>query len=140
MCAKVLHFKSLESLKDSKWYEVLGTDVSPKGPLYKPSNEKITGDLQWRVVHGIIATNRHRAHLDPQVNQECPFCRQEETVFHLFLKCERLIPLFNTLERWCHRLGQVFTPSVFTVYMVLNINLIRKSLSFYCIFYLVKQN
>ncbi len=116
LCVKVSHLKFIENHKDSKWHEVFGIDVSPKGSwrtLYKPPIEKRTGDLQWRVVHGIIATNRHRAHLDPKVNQECLFCRWEETVFHLFLNCERLIPLFNILEIWCHRLGQVFTPSVF---------------------------
>lgn len=112
ICVKVSHLKALESLKDSKWQEVLGLDASPKGSwrtLYKPPIDKRSGDLQWRVVHGIIATNRHRAHLDPNINQECPFCGQQETFFHLFLNCERLIPLFSTLEEWSHRLGQALT-------------------------------
>ncbi len=116
MCVKVCHLNILESVSESKWLEVLGPGASPKGcwrSLYKPPIEKRSGDLQWRIVHGIIATNRHRAHLDPEVGVGCPFCIEQETVFHLFLKCERLQPLFCILEEWVHTLGEVFTPALF---------------------------
>ncbi len=116
MCVKVWHLNILESVSESKWLEVLGPGASPKGcwrSLYKPPIEKRSGDLQWRIVHGIIATNRHRAHLDPEVGVGCPFCREQETVFHLFLKCERLQPLFCILEEWVNTLGEVFTPVLF---------------------------
>ncbi len=89
MCVKVCHLNILESVSESKWLEVLGPGASPKGcwrSLYKPPTEKRSGDLQWRIVHGIIATNRHRAHLDPEVGVGCPFCIEQETVFHLFFK------------------------------------------------------
>ncbi|CAM4641581.1 unnamed protein product [Leuciscus chuanchicus] len=70
LCVKVSHLHSLESVRESKWQEFFGPGASPKGcwrSLYKTPIEKRSGDLQWRIVHGIIATNRHRAHLDPQV-------------------------------------------------------------------------
>ncbi len=116
MCVKVWHLNILESVSESKWLEVLGPGASPKRcwrSLYKPPIEKRSGDLQWRIVHGIIATNRHRAHLDPEVGVGCPFCREQETIFHLFLKCERLQPLFCILEEWVNTLGEVFTPVLF---------------------------
>jgi len=72
LCVKVAHF-----LRESKWQDVFGSGASPKccwRTLYKPPIEKRSGDLQWRTVHGIIATHRHRAHLDPQVGEGCPFC------------------------------------------------------------------
>ncbi|KAK3546767.1 hypothetical protein QTP70_035207 [Hemibagrus guttatus] len=53
-----------------KWLEFFGTDSSPKGrwrSLYKRPIDKRTADLQWRIVHGAIATNGHRVHLDPTV-------------------------------------------------------------------------
>ncbi len=87
MCVKVWHLNILESVSESKWLEVLGPGASPKGcwrSLYKPPIEKRSGDLQWRIVHGIIATNRHRAHLDPEVGVGCPFCSEQETVFICF--------------------------------------------------------
>ncbi len=76
MCVKVWHLNILESVSESKWLEVLGPGASPKGcwrSLYKPPIEKRSGYLQWRIVHGIIATNRHRAHLDPELGVGCPF-------------------------------------------------------------------
>ncbi len=116
LCVKAVHFHMLENLRESKWLDVFGSGVSPKGcwrTLYKPPIEKRSGDLQWRVVHGIIATNRHRAHIDPQVGEECPFCEVQETVFHLFLNCSRLQLFLRQLEGYCQILGEVFTPMLF---------------------------
>lgn len=62
LCVKVAHFHMLENLRESKWHNVFGSVASPKGcwrTLYKPPIEKRSGDLQWRTVHGLIATNRH---------------------------------------------------------------------------------
>lgn len=70
VCVKVLNLCSLAGLKESRWAEFFGPDISPKGSwrsLYKIPLEKRTADLQWRVVHGAIATNRYRAHLDPEL-------------------------------------------------------------------------
>jgi len=64
-------------------------------------------------VHGIIATNRHRARLDPQVSEGCPFCGISETVFHLFLDCIRLQLLFPIIDGWCQTLGEVYSPMYF---------------------------
>ncbi len=88
LCVKAVHLHMLENLRESKWLDVFGSGVSPKGcwrTLYKPPIEKRSGDIQWRVVHGIIATNRHRAHIDPQVGEECPFCGFKKQCFTYFL-------------------------------------------------------
>ncbi len=53
--------------------------------LYKLPVEKRTADLQWRLMFGAIATNRHVAHLNPAVGTECLFCGLDETVNHLLL-------------------------------------------------------
>lgn len=115
-CVKVSHMNSLEGLKESKWQEDFGPGTSPKrswGTLYKPPIEKRCGDLQWRIVHGLIATNRYRAHIDPQVGEECLFCGQTETVLHLFFYCGRLEALLSQIEEWCRNLGEVFSPVLF---------------------------
>ena len=67
--------------------------------LYKPPIEKRTADLQWRLIHGAIATDRHAAHLNPAVGEQCRFSGMEENLEHLFLKCNRLKGLFNLLDR-----------------------------------------
>lgn len=64
LCVKVCHLRSLVSVKVSKF----GQNKSPRGSwrsLYKLPVEKRAADLQWRIIHGAIATNRHIAHLDP---------------------------------------------------------------------------
>ncbi len=61
------------------------------------------------LMHGILTTNRHRAHIDPTVRDECPFCFEHEDVYHLFLQCERLKPMFLLLEEWSKNLKHEFT-------------------------------
>lgn len=112
LCIKASHLHSLEGLKESKWQEEFGLEASPKDSwrtLYKPPIEKRTGALQWRIVHGIIATNTYRAHTDPQIGNACPFCGETETIFHLFSQCMRLQPLFTQMEEWCQNMGEVFS-------------------------------
>ncbi len=66
--------------------------------LYKPPLTKRAGDLQWRILHGIIAVNAFISVLNPDVSNECPFCFQRETVFHTFVYCSRLQLLFDGLQ------------------------------------------
>ncbi|KAL6466211.1 hypothetical protein MHYP_G00263440 [Metynnis hypsauchen] len=116
ICVKVLHRNSLDGLKESRWLGLLAPASSPQGSwrsLYKPPIEKRAGDLQWRIVHGAVATNRHVAHIDPTIGSECPFCGREETVEHLFLHCIRLTGLLNLLKAWCCDLGILWTYSLY---------------------------
>lgn len=111
LCVKVSNLRSLVGVKVSKWTEFFGRGSSPRGcwrSLYKPPVDKRTGDLQWRIVHGAIATNRYLAHLNPDTGEGCPFCSQSETVFHLFSQCSRLAGLFRLLDTWLQGFGEHF--------------------------------
>jgi hypothetical protein len=59
ICVKVSCASSLEGVKSRRWVGVFGPGASPKGwwSLYKLPIEKRTADLQWRIIHGAIATN-----------------------------------------------------------------------------------
>ncbi|KAK2897108.1 hypothetical protein Q8A73_013488 [Channa argus] len=108
ICVKVLNLRSLTGVKESRWTGFLGQDDSPKGSwqcLYKLPIEKRTADLQWRVVHGAIATNRYRARLDPSLGDQCVFCSQTETLEHLFIECPRLSAMFDLLRMWFQGFG-----------------------------------
>lgn len=61
------------------------------------SIEKRTVDLQWRLIHGAITTNRHVAHLNPAVGKECPLGWKSLLTIYLF-KCSRLRHLFIVLN------------------------------------------
>ena len=111
-CVKTLNIRLLAEVKESRWNEFFPSDFTPKGRwrvLYKRPVEKRMADLQWRIIHGALATNRHRAHLDPSAGEECPFCQQSETVEHLVVSCTRLAGLFGLLKGWVEGLGEVFS-------------------------------
>lgn len=95
---------------------MLGSDSSPKGSwraLYKKPTEKRVGDLQWRIVHGVLATNRHIARLNPLVGEGCPFCNASETVIHAFMECYRLKNLMQLVKVWSLELMGSFNVSLF---------------------------
>lgn len=114
LCVKVLHSRSFEGMKTLKWFDIFGPDQPVKGcwrSLYKMPIDKRTGDLQWRIVHGAIATNKHVAHLDSIQGKECPFCIQDETLVHL--SCGRLGVLYNLLKQWYLNLEECFSFPLF---------------------------
>lgn len=116
VCVKTRHRNELRQIKQSKWIDLLGSSGLTKGAwgcFYKQPSPKRTGDLQWRIVHGIIATNAYLAHLDPGRSRDCPFCSRTETTAHLFVQCVRLEELFLLLNEICEKLGIEFSPNVF---------------------------
>lgn len=113
---KVLNRTSLAGVQEPRWSGVLTPGSSPKGSwrsLYKPPIEKRTAALQWRVVHGAGATNRHVAHIDPGVGSQCLFCDCEESLQHLWLGCPRLSRLFSVLQQVLSGLGELLEDSLF---------------------------
>ncbi len=81
--------------------------------LYKPPLSKRLGDLQWRVLHGIIAVNSFISILNPEVCSTCPFCSKKETVFHVFVQCFRLEPLFVVLNGLFNCFDELFSVETF---------------------------
>lgn len=115
-CVKVLNKKCLASRVDTPWRNVLKLSVNVKPEwraLYKPPLPKKLGDLQWRILHGAIAVNTFVSVLNPTVGQECPFCYQRESVFHAFLQCTRLRPLFASLEQFFDHCNEEFSAETF---------------------------
>ncbi len=89
-CVKVFNKKGLHEKIDTPWRTVfkLSSTTRPEWrALYKPPLTKRAGDLQWQILHGIIAVNAFISVLNPDVSNECPFCFQRETVFHTFVYC-----------------------------------------------------
>ena len=76
------------------WF--FGSGSPPKGTRrsVQATNSK-TGDLQWRIVHGKIATNRHRAPRSRDMGGV--FCGECETLKHLCVGCSRLTGLVSVV-------------------------------------------
>lgn len=116
LLVKILNKDKLKGRADTSWrvHLGLGSEVRPAWrALYKPPLSKKVGDLQWRVLHGAVAVNSFISVLNPTVDERCPFCFKRETVFHCFLDCSRLNPLFEFLERMFGLFGEIFSPQTF---------------------------
>ncbi len=82
--------------------------------LYKLPVEKRTADLQRRIIHGAIATDRlDVAHLNPSVGGQCRFCGEGEDLEHLILNVVGLNILFELHITWF----QGFTEEFQTTYL-----------------------
>lgn len=51
--------------------------------------------------------------LNPEISPDCPFCGQRETVFHAFMYCCRLRPLFHVLENLLTLFNEFFSMQMF---------------------------
>lgn len=60
-----------------------------------------------------IAVNAFISVLNPEISPDCPFCGQRETVFHAFMYCCRLRPLFHVLENLLTSFNEVFSMQMF---------------------------
>uniref|UniRef100_A0A3B5PPF5 Reverse transcriptase domain-containing protein n=1 Tax=Xiphophorus maculatus TaxID=8083 RepID=A0A3B5PPF5_XIPMA len=115
-CVKALNKVKLIDKKDTPWrdYFKVGFDVKPVwGLLYKPPLTKNVGDLQWRILHGIIAVNAFASIINPVVSDKCPFCLLRETIFHCFVQCLRLMDLFALLRDIWGLFGESFIEQSF---------------------------
>ena len=116
LAVQTLNRDQLRGGPDTPWKAQLGLDPSYRPAwrtLYKPPLAKRHGDLQWRILHGIVAVNSFLSVISPSVEASCPFCPQRETVFHCFTDCHRLSPLFSLLGSVLSGWGEVFTKHVF---------------------------
>ena len=112
-CVKTIHKAKLCNRAESVWTERLG-GLSPQWrTLYKPPLKKRTGDLQWRILHGAIATNAYLSVFTHSVLNECPFCGLAENIFQVFTECNRLAGFFIVLTRVFNLFGAAFTVSGF---------------------------
>ncbi len=115
-CVKAFNKTFLNNKSDTPWRDVLKLSIEEKPEwraLYKSPLAKKTGDLQWRILHGAIAVNVFISLFKSDGTDCCPFCLQRETLFHAFMYCERLKPLFDMLEILFNYFNVMFSMKVF---------------------------
>lgn len=74
--------------------------------LNKPSIEKRMTDIEWSIIHGIIARIKYRAHFDSRTREGCPFCSLPET-------CSRLKLFFSLVKNWVRDWGSGYDPQFY---------------------------
>ncbi len=97
----IFNKNQLAMKSDTPWRFFFGLkdNVKPEWRvIYKPPLSKKVGDLQWRILHGILAVNSFVSILNVEVNDDCPFCFQRETIFHVFVQCSRLASFFDFVK------------------------------------------
>ena len=114
-CVKSIHKVGLSNRPSTVWTQRPGQNtLKPQWRvLYKQPLAKRTGDLQWRILHGAVATNAFISVLNPAVLSNCPFCDLRETVFHMFTECSRLTEIFSVLTLVFNLFNVAFTENVF---------------------------
>ena len=115
---KLANRRTLEGRTDTVWRDRLGINDNTKPVwrvLYKQPLTKRTGDLQWRILHGAIAVNAVIAKINPEISDKCPFCVGRETIYHCFMDCNRLSPLFCMLSLLFFSMGTMFTKQGFII-------------------------
>lgn len=104
----------LSARVDTPWRAVFKLDEGIKPEwrsLYKPPLTKRTGDLQWKIIHGAVAVNAFVSVLNPEVDSG--FCSTRETIFHVFMNCCRLQPLFEVVSDVFTRCNETFSLETF---------------------------
>lgn len=108
--------KHLSGRTDTVWRAKFKVGDSRK-PIwrvfYKAPLSKRVGDLQWRILHGAIGVNSFVVKFRKDMSELCPFCEEIETVFHMFLECKRLSPLFMLLENVFKKCGVYWSDIAF---------------------------
>ena len=112
-CSKMMTQRHLVNRAVCLWTDKIAGRAPQWRTLYKPPIKKRTGDLQWRILHGAIATNSFLSVIYQGVLNECPFCSLSENVFHVFMDCVRLKTIFSLLANVFSLFSSVFTTSLF---------------------------
>ncbi len=124
-CVICFNRKMLDGKIDTPWRDFFKLDADRRPQwraLYKPPLIKRGGDLQWRILHGAIVVNSFISVINPEIGDKCPFCNERETIFHAFVKCARLEPLFLLLGNIFASCSETFSLDVF----ILGFKYVRK--------------
>lgn len=111
-CLNVITSANPNNALTTHWKELLPAGV-PSSPtwssMYTSPVSKRAGDIQWRLAHYSLTSNVFLKRLNLVSSDECPFCHQSEDVFHAYVGCQRLIPLFKLLKLFFQKLGFRFS-------------------------------
>ena len=108
---------TLATRRDTPWREILPLTFQSHpcwGSLYLHPTPRTMADLSWRLLHGALSSGAMMQHFT-NIPEECCFCGERETAFHMYLQCRHLQPIFLLTENLLLRLWLHFSPTLFIV-------------------------
>ena len=73
------------------WNDLLNLDEKPPfSKIYCKPVTKRDGDIQWRILHGALASCRRLRRMGYRETDSCPFCGESEDIAHVFVYCAKL--------------------------------------------------
>ena len=100
------------------------TITCPYTGIYRGKNVKFIS-LNFRIVTNILKTATNRDDND----RSCTYCHsRNETIFHLFLECEHLKPLRQTLQQYIQLIRDTYKPLVWNY--IINMQELEKELEY----------
>ncbi len=110
-CVKSRFCEYFKNKTDTKWrnHLLVPDEQLPSWHLfYKSPLPKRSGDIQWRILHGALATNTFLYKCNFTTSSVCTFCNIPDTVFHIFSNCYRIIPLLDIWRIFLKVLAGIF--------------------------------
>ena len=83
-----------DNLPGRLWNTIFGLDSEPFfSGIYARPVAKRDSDIQWRILHGALASCRRLRQMDYRETDNCPFYDLPEDILHIFVKYSRLSEL-----------------------------------------------
>ena len=83
--------------------------------LYKLPLPKRSGDLQWRVLNGALATNMFLSKWIIMLGEGCVFCKVPEFVHHVFFQCHHWLCLLSLLSADYGKMGVTVSEGLYVL-------------------------
>jgi len=112
-----LHYIALVTRWDTPWREILPHPIPSRpcwGSLYLYPTPRTMADLSWRLLHGALSSGAMMRHFT-NIPEECCFCGERETIFHMYLQCRNLQPIFLLIKNLLLRFWLHFSPTLFII-------------------------
>uniref|UniRef100_A0A8C4QH68 Reverse transcriptase zinc-binding domain-containing protein n=1 Tax=Eptatretus burgeri TaxID=7764 RepID=A0A8C4QH68_EPTBU len=100
-----LHYMALATRQDTPWREILPLAFQSHpcwGSLYLYPTPRTMADLSWRLLHGALSSEAMMRHFTNVPEGSC-FCGEREAVFHMYLQCRHLQPIFLLIGFTSHQ-------------------------------------
>lgn len=109
----------LETIAHSRWLKQLNLDMinwkTVYTQIYQCTNDTKLQDFQYKLIHRILVTNVSLVKFGIKDSDKCSFCgKEKETILHLFVECDKVRPLWSSIQDWLNSKLNLRIPILFS--------------------------